>query len=70
MLSGSFQWEENSAQEEGSVGYFTEGTPYKQKGINDSRTLILQVAGASGSGYMSYAQLQSAIAELQKDGIV
>lgn len=68
MLSGSFEWETDSVQDEGSVGYFSEGTPYKQQGIDASRTLLLQVGGASGSGYMSYAQLQAAIAELQETG--
>ena len=68
MLSGSFEFENDSLQEEGTVGYFAEGTPYKQQGIGDSSTLLLQVAGASGDGYMSYAQLQAAIKELQKTG--
>ena len=68
MLSGSYEWETDSVQDEGSVGYFAEGMPYKQQGIGDSRMLLLQVAGASGNGYMSYAQLQAAITELQESG--
>ena len=68
MLSGSFEFETDHVQEEGTVGYFTEGTPYKQQGINDSSMLILQVAGASGNGYMSYAQMQASIKDLQKTG--
>ena len=50
------------------VGYFTEGTMYTQKGLDDSATLLLQVGGASGEGYMNYDQMQAGIRDLQKQG--
>ena len=68
MLKGSFQWNPNSVQQEGMVGYFTEGTMYTQKGLDDSATLLLQVGGASGEGYMNYDQMQAGIRELQRQG--
>lgn len=68
MLEGFFEWAPETPQPEGSVGYFAEGTYYTQKGIGPSRTLVLQVGGASGSGYTSNDQLQKGIAELKADG--
>lgn len=68
MLEGYFEWAPGTAQPEGSVGYFAEGTYYTQKGIGPSRTLVLQVGGASGDGYTSNRQLQAAIGELQQAG--
>ncbi len=68
MLKGSFQWNPRFIQKEGMVGYFTEGTMYTQQGVDDSATLLLQVGGASGEGYMNYEQMQAGIRELQQHG--
>jgi hypothetical protein len=55
-------------QEPGSIGYFSEGTRYTQHGEGRSRTLLLQVGGASGSGYMGFDALQRGIATLRSCG--
>jgi len=68
MLSGSMSFGPDQEQQAGSVGYFCEGTFYTQKGMGASRTLLLQVGGPSGSGYMSRAQMDGGIANLQKMG--
>ena len=68
MLDGSFGFGPGLAQGPGSVGYFCEGTWYTQQGRGPSTTLLLQVAGASGQGYMSEAQLRGGVAALQARG--
>lgn len=68
ILDGHFEWAPGVPQPEGSVGYFAEGTSYTQKGVGVSETLLLQVGGASGHGYTSHRQLQTAIEELQMLG--
>ncbi len=68
MLEGTYEWSPGVAQEEGSIGYFCEGTHYTQNGTGHSVTLLLQVAGASGDGYMSHRQLREGGAKLQKTG--
>jgi hypothetical protein len=68
MIKGSFGFGPGKVQEEGSVGYFCEGMPYTQHGESFSTTLLLQVAGPSGSGYMSNRQLRQGVAALQKIG--
>lgn len=68
MLRGYFEWAPDTPQPEGSVGYFPEGTYYTQKGVGPSQTLVLQVGGGSGNGYMSNRQLQDGIAALQREG--
>ncbi len=68
MLQGYFEWAPGTPQPEGSIGYFPEGTYYTQKGIGPSRTLVLQVGGGSGGGYMSHRQLQDGIGALQRAG--
>ena len=66
MLEGRFGFGLR-AQEEGTVGYFCEGVHYEQAAIGHSVTLLFQGGGASGSGFMSYRQLeagQSALKDL------
>ena len=55
---------------QGDVGYFPEGTPYgPQEDLHSHRlTLVLQVGGASGLGYMSAAQLRRGHEELERLG--
>ncbi|MBL0923329.1 MAG: hypothetical protein IBJ12_02545 [Sphingomonadaceae bacterium] len=69
MIKGEFGFGPGKVQDEGSVGYFCEGMPYTQRGDAFSTTLLLQVAGPSGSGYMSNRQLRQGVAELQKIGV-
>lgn len=68
MLEGHMEFGPGQVQEAGSIGYFCEGTYYTQQGKGRSRTLLLQVAGPSGDGYMSRAQMDEGIRRLQSRG--
>ncbi|RVT42343.1 hypothetical protein [Sphingobium algorifonticola] len=68
MLDGNFEFGPDLKQEPGSVGYFCEGTYYTQRGVGSSKTLLLQVAGASGAGYLSQALMRKTIEALQQRG--
>ncbi len=69
-LHGSIPIGKNSRLNEGEVGYFPEGVPYgPQEGGPDRLTLVLQVGGASGQGYLSARQMREARAELARDGV-
>jgi hypothetical protein len=67
MLEGRFGFGPR-AQEEGTVGYFCEGVHYEQNAIGRSVTLLFQGGGASGSGFMSYRQLEAGQAALRQRG--
>jgi hypothetical protein len=68
MLEGSFGFGPGLIQQEGSVGYFCEGTYYTQKGEGHSITLLLQIGGPSQQGFMSRAQLREGIDRLSERG--
>jgi hypothetical protein len=68
MLEGSFGFGPGLEQQEGSVGYFCEGTYYTQKGEGHSVTLLLQIGGPSQQGFMSRAQLRQGVEELSERG--
>jgi hypothetical protein len=68
MLDGAFGFDRGQRQEAGSVGYFTEGLYYTQDGRGPSTTLLLQIGGASGCGYMSNRQLRTSVAALETRG--
>ena len=68
MLEGRFGVGEGLVLEEGSLSYFPEGVLYTQEGIGTSRTLLLQFGGHSGSGFMSYRQLERGHYELSQNG--
>jgi hypothetical protein len=70
QLVGSFGYgkADEDVQEEGSIGYFPEGTPYAQRSVGHCRTLLLQFGGNSGAGFMSYAQLERGQAKLLERG--
>jgi hypothetical protein len=68
VLEGRFGYGPALEQQAGTVGYFCEGTYYTQLGEGPSLTLLLQVGGASGSGYMGFHRLRRGIAELQARG--
>ena len=68
MLEGSFGFGPGLIQQEGSVGYFCEGTYYTQKGEGHSITLLLQMGGPSRQGFMSRVQLREGINQLSERG--
>jgi hypothetical protein len=56
--------------EAGEVGYFPEGVRYgPQEGGPDRVTLVLQIGGASGLGYLSKEQLRRGREELLEQGV-
>jgi len=64
-LEGSIPISKGLRIDEGEVGYFPEGVTYgPQAGGPDRKTLVLQVGGASGQGYLSARQLREARAAL------
>jgi hypothetical protein len=68
MLDGSFGFGPGAVQDVGSLGYFCEGTYYTQRGDGRSTTLLLQCGGASGAGYLGFAQLRQGIQALASKG--
>ncbi len=69
-LEGSIPISKGLRIEEGEVGYFPEGVPYgPQEGGPNRKTLVLQVGGASGLGYLSARQLREARAHLAREGV-
>jgi hypothetical protein len=69
-LEGSIPISKGLRIDAGEVGYFPEGVPYgPQEGGPDRRTLVLQVGGASGLGYLSARQLREARAALAEEGV-
>ena len=69
-LEGSIPIGKDMRLDEGEVGYFPEGVPYgPQEGGPNRKTLVLQVGGASGLGYLSARQLRTARAELAEEGV-
>lgn len=67
MLEGAFNFGDQD-QEEGTIGYFSEGTPYTQKARGPSTTLLLQCEGGSGSRFVSQNELGIAVKALKKTG--
>ena len=69
-LEGSIPIGKDMRLDQGEVGYFPEGVPYgPQEGGPNRKTLVLQVGGASGLGYLSARQLREARAELAGEGV-
>jgi hypothetical protein len=69
-LEGSIPIGKDLRLDEGEVGYFPEGVPYgPQEGGPNRKTLVLQVGGASGLGYLSARQLREARAALAAEGV-
>ena len=69
QIEGDFDFGQDGKMHPGSVAYFPEGTHYgPQTSRASSTTLVLQFGGASGSGYISSEQYESAAAELAKNG--
>lgn len=68
LVEGRFGFGPGHAQDAGSVGYFCEGTAYTQDAQGRSVTLLLQVGGPSGQGFMSRAQMRRGVAALREKG--
>ena len=69
-LEGSIPISKDLRIERGEVGYFPEGVPYgPQQGGPNRKTLVLQVGGASGLGYLSARQLREARSDLAQEGV-
>jgi hypothetical protein len=68
ILKGEFSFDRDRSQREGQLGYFCEGTYYQQQGVGATETFLLQCAGASGSGYMSFDQLYATARSLTQKG--
>lgn len=67
MLDGRFNFGPQD-QEEGTIGYFSEGTVYEQQARGRSRMLLLQCEGGSRSRYLSQAEMRRAVHELKQQG--
>jgi hypothetical protein len=64
-LEGVMNYAPGKNLERGAVGYFPEGTFYgPQRDTEVSVTLVLQMGGASGYGFMSYDQLHAGYQQL------
>ena len=69
QLDGDFDFAADGIMKAGTVGYFPEGTHYgPQSSAMENSTLVLQFGGASGSGYISPEEYETATAELSKHG--
>jgi hypothetical protein len=69
QLEGEYDFSSDGVMRPGTVAYFPEGTYYgPQSSSVRSLTLVLQFGGASGNGYMSPEQYDSAAAELRRVG--
>jgi hypothetical protein len=69
-LEGSIPIGKDLRLDQGEVGYFPEGVPYgPQEGGPNRKTLVLQVGGASGQGYLSARQLREARSQLTEEGV-
>jgi hypothetical protein len=67
MIKGGFNFGPQE-QEEGTVGYFTEGTTYEQNGEGYSFHLLLQCEGGSRSRYFSGKSMRGATETLRESG--
>lgn len=70
QVEGTMSFGRNGKMGQGSFGYFPEGAPYgPQSSEGTSSTAVLQFGGASGSGYLSRAQVRAGQSELEKAGV-
>ena len=69
QLEGTYDYGPDGTFTPGSIGYFPEGVYYgPQTSSGDTWNLLLQFAGASGSGYTSEAEGNRAADELKQTG--
>lgn len=69
QLLGDASFTRDGVMRPGMVGYFPEGVYYgPQENGGESKTLVLQFGGASGSGYISEERFQQGVEELKAFG--
>lgn len=69
QLVGDASFTRDGVMRPGTVGYFPEGVYYgPQENAGESKTLVLQFGGASGSGYISEERFQQGVEELKAFG--
>jgi hypothetical protein len=69
QLVGNASFTRDGVMRPGMVGYFPEGVYYgPQENAGESKTLVLQFGGASGSGYISEERFQQGVEELKAFG--
>ena len=69
QIEGTFDYSADGKLKPRWIGYFPEGTRYgPQKSSGSTWNLLLQVGGASGSGYMPETEEQRAAGELKAKG--
>lgn len=69
VIKGVLPYGENQFLKQGWVGYFPESVPYGPQDRSEGlETLVLQLGGASGFGYLSVAQRESTNAILNEKG--
>ncbi|NUO72058.1 MAG: hypothetical protein HOQ10_05010 [Frateuria sp.] len=69
QLLGDASFTRDGVMRAGTIGYFPEGVFYgPQENAGESKTLVLQFGGASGSGYISEARFQQGVEELRRFG--
>ena len=70
QLEGAYDFAADGVMRPGAIAYFPEGTRYGPQKTVDARTLtlVLQMGGASGNGYMSETEFQRGLAELKTQG--
>jgi hypothetical protein len=70
-LEGTLDFDRDGKMSPGVVGYFPEGVyygPQSQDPNGVSTAAVLQFGGASGSGYLSNAEVRAGMEELKKHG--
>jgi hypothetical protein len=69
QIEGTMDFDRNGKMAAGALGYFPEGAAYgPQTSEGRSVTAVLQFGGASGSGYLSPAEVTATTEELKKFG--
>lgn len=69
QIHGTFHFDKDGRMKPGVVAYFPEGTPYgPQTSQEDTATLVMQIGGASGEGYLSEAERIAAVEQLAGTG--
>ena len=69
QLIGDASFTRDGVMRPGTIGYFPEGVYYgPQENAGESKTLVLQFGGASGSGYISEERFQQGVEELKQFG--
>lgn len=71
QLDGELDFARDGKMKAGMVGYFPEGAfygPQSQDPDTQPMTIVLQCGGASGSGYLSRAEIKAGMEELKAEG--